>query len=111
MVRVCGASMALLAFAVAVFRGLAVDNPTETILARALWSLLTFLIIGSAIGWVGQSVIKEHSRQVEEQEAQVRSEAEAKVADEAATASAEDGDEAEKEDSARVPEGAGVRAG
>jgi hypothetical protein len=63
MVRNCGACLALLAFGTTILRGLAVGNPAESTLVRALWALGVFLIVGLAVGWVGQIVVEEHHRQ------------------------------------------------
>ncbi len=113
MIRTCGACTALLAFAITIFRGVLVDNPTDTILTRALWSLVVFLVLGLAVGWIGQTVIEEHSRQLHEREAIAQREAEAALATDAgeAEAAANDADPAPKPNAARAPEGAGARAG
>ncbi len=112
MARVCGPCMALLAFAVTIFRGLSADNSTDTILIRALWSMFAFLIVGTTIGWIGQAVVAEHHQRIQEQEARERAEAEA---DEAQAESPEAEDEKPAGTSegraSRAPEGAGARAG
>ena len=113
MIRTCGACTALLAFAITIFRGVLVDNPTETILARALWSLVVFLILGLAVGWIGQTVIQEHSRLIREREAIAQREAEEALTADAgdAEAAASDRSSAPEPNVARAPEGAGARAG
>jgi len=118
MVRLCATCTALLAFAVSIFRGLAVDNPTDTILIRALWSLVTFFVIGLGAGWVGQAVAAEYGQQMREREARTQPEAEASAAvtSEAKGANGADApttsnDEAtaEQQETKRAPEGAGAR--
>jgi len=61
MVRVTGASLGLLAFAVTITAGLLVGNPTTTILARALWAMASFFLLGCVLGYVAQRVIDEHA--------------------------------------------------
>ncbi len=75
MVRICGACTALLAFSVTILRGLSVNNPTETILTRAICSLVIFLVIGSAVGWIGQTVVDDYNRRVDEKESLAAAEA------------------------------------
>jgi fructose-specific phosphotransferase system IIC component len=106
MVRVCGACTALLAFAVTILRGLAIENPTDVILTRALWMLVLFLIIGSIAGWIGQTVVAEHARKLMDAEIQAREAAESADSDDGFEPS-----EFPEEKIANSPEGAGVRAG
>lgn len=61
MVRLCGASLGLFAFAIAIFQGLLAGNPTPVILSRALWALPAFCIIGLIVGWVSYRVLDEHT--------------------------------------------------
>ena len=61
MVRLCGASLGLFAFAIAIFQGLLSGNPTPVILSRALWALVLFCIIGLITGWLGYRVLDEHA--------------------------------------------------
>ncbi len=61
MVRLCGASLGLFAFAIAILLGLLAGNPTPVILSRALWALLIFCVIGLIAGWVGYRVLDEHA--------------------------------------------------
>jgi peptidoglycan/LPS O-acetylase OafA/YrhL len=63
MVRLCGASLGLFAFAIAILLGLLAGNPTPVILSRALWALLIFCVIGLIAGWVGYRVLDEHALQ------------------------------------------------
>ena len=58
--RYLGAVLGLLAFSLASFAGLAVGNPAQTVLSRALWSLMVFCVIGLAIGMAAQVVINEY---------------------------------------------------
>ena len=124
MTRICGPCLALLAFSVSILRGMTVGNPTDVVLARALWALLVFLIVGSAIGWLSQAVIREDAKLRENREAAAReekAEAEAELAAQAAAdteASAANADavanivsDVGKQNSAPIPEGAGLAAG
>ncbi len=104
MVRICGASLALLAFSVSILRGMAVGNPTDVILIRALWSLVLFLFLGLTAGWIAETVITEHNRLLDEKEAE-------QLAAAAAKQQQESEDSSESEDvEAEVPEGAGANA-
>lgn len=103
MVRVCGASLALLAFSVSILRGMAVDNPTDVILIRALWSLVLFLFLGMTAGWIAEAVINEHNRFLDEQEAEQVAAAQQRQQ------GAEESSETEEVE-ASVPEGAGAEA-
>jgi NhaP-type Na+/H+ or K+/H+ antiporter len=105
MVRNCGACLALLAFGTTILRGLAADNPPEATLVRALWALGVFLIVGLAVGWVGQIVIEEHHRQQSEKETQPR-EPEGTTSVPVVGAAAQ----ANGREPSRLPEGPGVRA-
>ena len=64
MVRLCGASLGLFAFAIAILQGLLAGNPTPVVLSRALWALLAFSIIGLIVGWVSYRVLDEHTSQL-----------------------------------------------
>ncbi len=57
--RVIAGSMGLAAFAVAVIAGLAVDNTTDQILARALLSMFACWAIGLIVGSVAERTIVE----------------------------------------------------
>jgi len=108
MIRVCGACTALLAFSVTTIRVQTDDNPTETILLRAISSLFIFLFLGLAVGWTAQTVIAEHSRHEMEKEARVREEAaaaEAVAEAEPIVAEPVDGNPAQ------TPDGVRLRAG
>jgi len=50
----------LLAFSVAIFRGIWVDNPISTVLLRAWCSLMIFLIIGAFLGYIATIAMEEH---------------------------------------------------
>ncbi len=107
MVRITGASLALLAFAVTILRGLEVGNPAETVLSRALYAMACFLFLGLAAGWVGQTVLEEHNRQQQDIEAAARkAEQQEDVAESGGTSTQTSG-----KASARASEGSGVRAG
>lgn len=112
MARIYGACAGLLAFAITILRGLAVDNPTETILARALLAMLIFLVLGSVVGWVGQAVVDEHKRLMQEEEARAQEEAEAEIAAERDASAGDAGDEGPGAQgrTTAAPEGAGLPA-
>ncbi|MBX3357238.1 MAG: hypothetical protein KF745_02300 [Phycisphaeraceae bacterium] len=57
--RVIAASMGLAAFAVAVIAGLAVNNPADFILARALLSMFVCWAVGLAVGAVAERTMIE----------------------------------------------------
>ncbi|MBL0922548.1 MAG: hypothetical protein IBJ10_10525 [Phycisphaerales bacterium] len=59
--RLIGASMGLAAFALAVFAGLAADNPADQILIRALISMLGCQAVGLAIGAVAERAIDDRA--------------------------------------------------
>jgi len=63
MVRLCGASLGLFAFAIAIFQGLLAGNPALVVLSRALWALVLFCMIGLIAGWVSYRVLDEHALQ------------------------------------------------
>lgn len=60
LVRMTSGSLALFAFSVAIFRGLWVDNPVTTILLRAWYALMIFMVVGALIGYVAKIVLEEH---------------------------------------------------
>lgn len=55
--RVVACSTALGAFAVAIVVGMAVDNPTETILLRAIIALVVCYVGGSIVGAVAERTV------------------------------------------------------
>lgn len=61
MVRLCGGSLGLFAFFVAVVQGLLAGNPTEVTLWRAIGALVVFFILGLVTGWVAFRVLDEHA--------------------------------------------------
>jgi hypothetical protein len=61
MVRLCGASLGLFAFAVTIILGLAAGNLPEAILLRAIWAMFVFCMIGLGAGWVAWRVLDEHA--------------------------------------------------
>ncbi|MBN1343976.1 MAG: hypothetical protein JXQ73_14930 [Phycisphaerae bacterium] len=85
---------------------MAVENPTEVILARALWMLVIFLIIGLTAGWIGQTAVAEHSRKLMELEMLAREAAQAAESEEDDPL-----DEIPVASTVGRPEGAGLRAG
>ena len=58
--RYTGASLGLLAFAIATISGLLVQNPVSVTLSRGIFALFVFFIIGMALGHAAQMVIAEH---------------------------------------------------
>ena len=60
--RVIGSSMGLLAFSTSVLAGLYAGNPPALILSRALWAMVLFFFMGLVVGWVVQTVVREHAR-------------------------------------------------
>jgi cation transporter-like permease len=56
--KVIASTMGLAGFAVALLAGLGADNPTESILGRAIISLLVCHVVGYALGVVGESAIR-----------------------------------------------------
>jgi len=61
-VKMTAGSLGLLAFSAAIFAGLWAGNGAATILMRAWWSLVLFLIIGAILGCVADVVVQEHIR-------------------------------------------------
>lgn len=61
MIRVCGATLGLLAFGVTIVLGLAAGNPTVSTLGKAVWALLIFCGIGLVMGWVAWRVIDDYT--------------------------------------------------
>lgn len=57
--KVVGAVCGLSAFAIAIIAGLAVDNPFEDILARALVSLLIGHVVGFVVGSISEKTISD----------------------------------------------------
>ena len=55
--RVIAASCGLTAFAVALVSGLAVDNPMERVLARALGCMVVCQLVGWVVGRLGEKAI------------------------------------------------------
>jgi thiosulfate reductase cytochrome b subunit len=56
-------SLGLLAFSASILAGVWADNDLTTILTRAWWVLILFLVFGAIVGWIAQTVINEHLRQ------------------------------------------------
>jgi uncharacterized membrane protein YraQ (UPF0718 family) len=61
MVRLCGAALGLLAFAIAIVQGLLVNNPTDVTIFRAVKAMFVFCVIGLCVGYVAHRVLDEHS--------------------------------------------------
>jgi hypothetical protein len=58
--------LALIAFAAAILAGVWANNDLPTVLVRAWWALILFLILGALIGWMAKAVLDEHVRQAVE---------------------------------------------
>lgn len=58
--KVISASLGLSAFATAVIVGLWVDNPADTVLARAVLSMIISQAVGMAIGATIERAVREH---------------------------------------------------
>ena len=67
LVRMTSGSLGILAFAVAIFRGLYAENPVSTVLLRAWCALIVFLILGAFMGYVAQLVLAEYFKRRTEQ--------------------------------------------
>ncbi len=61
MVRLCGAALGLLAFAVTILLGLEAGNPAEVTIRRAVGALFLFCLIGLGTGWVAHRILDEHA--------------------------------------------------
>jgi hypothetical protein len=61
MVRLTGAALGFLAFAITILLGLLAGNTPETTLIRALQAMFIFFALGLSVGWVACRVIDEHS--------------------------------------------------
>lgn len=61
MVRLTGAALGFLAFAITIFLGLSAGNTTETTLVRAMQAMFVFFALGLCVGWIACRVIDEHS--------------------------------------------------
>lgn len=57
--RLVAACLALAAFAVSIIAGLAVDNPADVILTRALICMLGGLVVGLIAGTLAERVVQE----------------------------------------------------
>lgn len=57
--KVVGACCALAAFVISIIAGLAVDNPLDQILTRAIVSLLIGYVVGAVVGAIGEKTIAE----------------------------------------------------
>ncbi|HOA72537.1 MAG TPA: hypothetical protein PL151_01590 [Phycisphaerae bacterium] len=61
MVRLTGAALGFLAFAIAIILGLTAGNTVETTLIRAIQAMFIFFALGLVVGWIAYRVIDEHS--------------------------------------------------
>lgn len=61
MVRLTGASLGFLAFAITVFAGISTGNSADATLERAMQAMFGFFALGLAVGWIACRVIDEHS--------------------------------------------------
>lgn len=53
-------SLALLAFSASIFAGAWAGNDISTVLLRAWWIMILFLILGTVIGWIAKVAVDEH---------------------------------------------------
>jgi uncharacterized protein involved in exopolysaccharide biosynthesis len=60
LVKMIAGSLSLLAFSVATFAGVWAGNDISTVLLRAWWALILFLIFGTLIGWVAKLALDEY---------------------------------------------------
>lgn len=58
--RVIGAGLGFLAFSTTILLGLWVGNPTIVTLTRSIYALFIFSVIGLAVGWAAEVVVREH---------------------------------------------------
>ena len=63
--RYAGATLGLLAFAIAVAAGLFTQNPVTVILSRSILALLIFCVIGLVLGGAVELVVSEHEKKRE----------------------------------------------
>ena len=61
MIRLCGAALGLLAFAVTLILGLLAGNPVEAVLLKGIWALFIFCGLGLSVGWVACRIIDEYA--------------------------------------------------
>lgn len=61
MARLTGACAGMLAFSIAIFRGLSVGNSVEIILQRAIIALIVFCLIGLILGGMAKRIIVEYA--------------------------------------------------
>ncbi len=64
--RLAATSCGLAGFAIAIFAGLAADNPADEILSRALMSMFICWAAGAALGFIGERGIDEHVQNLRE---------------------------------------------
>lgn len=64
--RFTGASLGLLAFAIAAIGGLYAQNPPFVILSRSIFALFLFCLLGLLLGAAAQMVIDEHADKSEQ---------------------------------------------
>ena len=64
--RYTGASLGLLAFAIAAIGGLYAQNPPFIILSRSILALFLFCLLGLLLGTAAQMVIDEHTHRGEQ---------------------------------------------
>jgi len=77
--KTIASALALGAFSVAIIAGLAVGNPADVVLARALVSMFGCYLVGSAVAAVGMRAVEEAGEQAvarihEEQQASAEAE-------------------------------------
>ena len=60
MARRVMATMGLLAFSITILGGVVSGSSVEFILSRALWAMLGFCLLGLAVGWAAERVVREY---------------------------------------------------
>lgn len=58
--KVISAALGLCAFATATVVGLWVDNPADTVLGRAILSMIVSQLVGMALGAAAERAVKDH---------------------------------------------------
>lgn len=60
MVGSISAQLALFAFAVTIFAGIASGNSSVTVLTRALVAMVTAMLLGQVVGAISKAVLRDH---------------------------------------------------
>lgn len=68
MAQVCGAASGLLAFSAMIVCGMCAGNRAETIILRALGGLFGGYCLGTLVGWIGTTVLRDGVRVAADEE-------------------------------------------